>query len=143
MRSNMRKNRNAARRPTKPETSTGRHQCQNGERRMKTDRELSEAAALAAGIELIEIGGCLFFKNSANGDLWNPLADDGAALRLAVKLGLRVHIDNRAGFSWIKGIEGSIPHNGDPYAATRLAIVRAAAERHFSEQRYFQGFNSQ
>ena len=68
--------------------------------------------------------------------VWNPLADDGDALRLAVKLGLDVtngvnpsgesvimvsHADNFGG--WFE-----VPHCADPYAATRRAIVRAAAE---------------
>ena len=83
-----------------------------------TDRELLELAAKAAGIDVHTI-------EDADGvlhwDGWNPLADDGDALRLAVKLnidagkpGMRLRIDWR---SW-----------EDPYAATRRAIVRAAAE---------------
>lgn len=66
---------------------------------------------------------------------WNPLTDDGDALRLAVKLGMEVYVDthpegchcteaesvtHRAGRSIIN-------HDADPYAATRRAIVRAAA----------------
>ena len=60
---------------------------------------------------------------------WNPLTDDGDALRLAVKLRLE--------FEWWKnGIAvsrddlppGAIQHvEDDQYAATRRAIVRAAA----------------
>ena len=60
---------------------------------------------------------------------WNPITDDGDALRLAVKL----HISFwRAGECSVAG-HGAIgpkmgePHNGgDPYAATRRAIFRAA-----------------
>ena len=72
---------------------------------------------------------------------WNPLTDDGDALRLAVQLMIRVSV-NRA---FPLGIPGSVTAeypdrdcfyfalgeavtNGDPYAATRRAIVRAAAE---------------
>ena len=61
---------------------------------------------------------------------WNPLTNDGDALRLAVKLQLE--------FEWLKnGISigrddmppAPIEHTGiDPYSATRCAIVRAAAE---------------
>ncbi len=52
-----------------------------------TDRELLEAAARAAGIER-SVGGDLW--SSARGQLWNPLTDDGDALRLAVRLRLDV-----------------------------------------------------
>ena len=95
---------------------------------MKTDRELLELAAKAAG-ELTPS----WYGNSAymGGVLsrWNPLTDDGDALRLAVKLGLNI--------SWLKN-DVEVNHNNhldrwlerfhsDPYAATRRAIVRAAA----------------
>ena len=71
---------------------------------------------------------------------WNPLIDDGDALRLAVRLGLDVCIDKppvvgepytqAIGFIGDgKEIEDAVElHNGDSYAATRRAIVRAAAE---------------
>jgi hypothetical protein len=64
---------------------------------------------------------------------WNPLVDDGDALRLAVNLSIEFQFS--AGATWVKWCIGhnSVhlhhePHNGDPYAATRRAIVRAAAE---------------
>ena len=50
---------------------------------------------------------------------WNPLTDDGDALRLAVKLGLFM----RQAVKEIPRAE----YEKDPYAATRRAIVRAAA----------------
>jgi hypothetical protein len=52
---------------------------------------------------------------------WNPLTDDGDALRLAVKCGF---------FSYeiIPEELSSAFLQSDPYAATRRAIVRAAAE---------------
>ena len=60
---------------------------------------------------------------------WNPLIDDGDALRLAVKLemfldltiAMRKHADVDANTS-------TEDCNNDPYAATRRAIVRAAAK---------------
>ena len=61
---------------------------------------------------------------------WNPLEDDGDALRLAVKLQMQIAIfeaechtrcPNRAQQDWFG-------EAGDPYAATRRAIVGAAAE---------------
>ena len=63
--------------------------------------------------------------------LWNPLTNDGDALRLAVRLGFRIDIeyqyDGEQGYTWIEQGEITEYHVGDPYAATRRAIVRAAA----------------
>jgi hypothetical protein len=80
-----------------------------------TDRELLEAAAKAAGIDLLR-GPYI---------TWNPLTDDGDALRLAVRLNLTVH----KGFAYTP--TGKLFDHRDyanPIAATRRAIVRAAAE---------------
>lgn len=94
-----------------------------------TDREMLEFAAKAAGIES---GGGLFWC-PATGNAWNPIADDGDALRLMVKLGLRVRktsssieIDIYEDGSWVDVLLENI--GDDPLAATRRAIVRAAAE---------------
>ena len=94
---------------------------------MKTDRELLELAARAAG----ELTPSWYGNQSyMEGVLsrWNPLTDDGDALRLAVKLGMLVDV---TAFSVTAIVNGTISaqekHNGDPYAATRRAIVRAAA----------------
>lgn len=73
---------------------------------------------------------------------WNPLINDGDALRLAVvmgrmdRLGLAIHIvepfDGDTGsYTWIDAErfgEFNHYHIGDPFAATRRAIVEAAAE---------------
>lgn len=100
-----------------------------------TDRELLELAAKAAGIEVWPGAGfqahVLFTRpdladpsGKVTGVAWNPLQDDGQALRLAV----------------IVGLDKKLPHllQGDAYrtdylalgayAATRRAVVRAAAE---------------
>lgn len=64
-----------------------------------TDRELLEAAAKVAGIEWLRdrIGDSLLLDLSATGGddawPWNPLTDDGDALRLAVKLNLDIEFD--------------------------------------------------
>ena len=88
-----------------------------------TDIELLEFAAKAAGYK----------KRFVHYLGWNPLIDDGDALRLAVKLGLGVSVPlgykrtDVVAFSdsRINAIES---HGSDPLAATRRAIVRAAAE---------------
>lgn len=84
-----------------------------------TDRELLELAAKAAGICLEwdgppDIWQPLYYKGKTY-HYWNPLTDDGDALRLAVKLRDRVPAVHL------------LPANADA-AATRRAIVRAAAE---------------
>ena len=106
-----------------------------------TDREYLELAAKAAGIELwheeVFTNG-LTRKVSDNGILqWNPLTDDGDALRLAVKLRLVIDPVARpqdgsepSAAVWCQPARRYItePFRDDPYAATRRAIVRAAAE---------------
>lgn len=100
-----------------------------------TDRELLELAARAAEYEYAKYGGYIVVDGIPGN--WNPLTDDGDALRLAVKLQLSVDTDwynNDACWFTEKTIVSSMtsveeePHNNDPYAATRRAIVRAAAE---------------
>ena len=114
-----------------------------------TDREMLELAARAAGLkEFTEINGRFAVRTRFTGmqdwSPWNPLTDDGDALRLAVKLGLHVMqypIYDEPKHSAIAkksarllddtcvdmcvGIE---VYGSDPYAATRRAITRAAAE---------------
>ena len=91
-----------------------------------TDRELLEQAAKAAGIEIDPIDAA---HEPSEWQCWNPLTDDGDALRLAVKLGFTVEIGD--GYvdvlTWTTaGVTAGT--ESDPYAATRRAIVRAAAE---------------
>jgi len=84
------------------------------------DKELLEFAAKAVGGKWDEW--CGFW--TLDEEEWNPLTDDGDALRLAVKLvlGIRFYIDG-------VGVGESYEmNNADPQAATRRAIVRAAAE---------------
>ena len=110
----------------------------------ENDRELLELAAKAAGswivgpVEkyIVQFGhyeNGFVIRNDRGGDsCWNPIADDGDALRLAVKL----RVDLIRDFDRIDVVydEGSVseylyelPTPTDPYAATRRAIVRAAA----------------
>lgn len=105
---------------------------------MDTDRELLEAAAKAAGIKgqwMAEPPDGLsedpyFNFVVATGYIWNPLTDDGDALRLAVKLGLTINPYKRGIFVSRDEDEPVITEEwaDDDYAATRRAIVRAAAE---------------
>lgn len=113
---------------------------------MTDDRALLEAAAKAAGLELdysIRPDGKAFYHSDRNamaladGGWFAPLTDDGDALRLAVKLGIdvmqdaevsEVHtnyclpdIGHHVGYNTIE------EYRDDPAAATRRAIVRAAA----------------
>jgi len=112
---------------------------------MTTDRELLELAATAAGYEYGEINGA--FKARIEQDVgtcgtygcqkhqwrdWNPLTDDGDALRLAVRLRLLISLHERFEVHvvwWRNGERGEIRETDkDSYVATRRAIVRAAAE---------------
>lgn len=97
-----------------------------------TDRELLELAAKAAGIEgeLTEYG----VWPKGDSPVWNPLRYDGYALRLAVKLDFAVVLEGSKNNVRIDGASPNglelvnEPLGEDPYAATRRAIVRAAAE---------------
>jgi hypothetical protein len=108
-----------------------------------TDRELLEVAAKAAGIDAewhsdddadfyAEHEG-MFLKGARSPDnnkYWNPLTDDADALRLAVKLRLVLFLEiPRIGIGpRMDGPEVYLDEGEDEYAATRRAIVRAAAE---------------
>ena len=101
-----------------------------------TDKELLELAAKAAGIDLGQCacGGtaCSGVWNKASCMEWSPLTDDGDALKLAVKLEFSMDLFDDVilvGYSLGKGTDQVQEDIGtDPYAATRRAIVRAAAE---------------
>ena len=110
-----------------------------------TDQELLELAAKAAGVKKTMWSDKYHIPPFPDGSIrvkpngWNPLTDDDDALRLAVELGLDVCIDSRQenephthviGFRDDHTSEtiDAIENHGDPYVATRRAIVRAAAE---------------
>ena len=60
---------------------------------------------------------------------WNPLANNGDALWLVVKLGLTVVVESDMVFCRNQRSDKAFCERGrDLYAATRRAIVRAAAD---------------
>ena len=95
------------------------------------DRELLELAAKAAGIEPAsymgrDVGWYVPGRGVGN---WNPLTDDGDALRLALSLNILVGL----GKAWTNGDQLLGVMYGEDLLqgqrkATRRAIVRAAAE---------------
>ena len=113
-----------------------------------TDRELLEKAAKAAGLHkdwpepdfgIQWNGSGLWCFGNGDGMLWNPLTDDGDALRLAIKCGISVlQFPACIGTAWLQnslparliGFDPpyeDISSGQDFFASTRRAIVRAAA----------------
>lgn len=102
---------------------------------MSTDRELLELAAKALDNPKIRWNGAIWCNcermnpSDARGNRypseWNPLTDDGDALRLAVLL--RFPIELYGVGATVKGCHEAVGKQ-DAYAAARRAIVRAAAE---------------
>ncbi len=106
-------------------------------------RELLELAARAAGYtlkwgEVFIVGDdevdCTDITYVVSGQHdeadwhWDPLTDDGDALRLAVKLEIDVVHAHGTRTAVAENTSGYVAEGSDPYAATRRAIVRAAAE---------------
>jgi len=96
------------------------------------DREMLELAAKAAGVVLDGEWSDTDRMSVSAGGWWNPLTDDGDALRLAVRLRLLISLHERFEVHvvwWRNGERGEIRETDkDSYVATRRAIVRAAAE---------------
>lgn len=101
------------------------------------DRELLELAARAAGYAVdCGFADCpLIYGEDAGMDgprEWNPLTDDGDALRLAVKLGLILETDlddSSCSATDVSYDNYTVEEHGDcPNAAVRLVIVKCAAE---------------
>ncbi len=92
-----------------------------------TDRELLELAAKAAGIEIKVVIGDTFW--CPDGTMWDPLTNDADALRLAVTCDIAFMLETeRASATTNNGLRCTEWLGDDPFAATRRAIVRAAAE---------------
>jgi hypothetical protein len=98
----------------------------------KTDRELLLAAAKAAGMDRMWFANDgadspMFFhrpNKSVYGE-WNPLTDDGDALRLAVKLQMKVDASGR--YIIVNDFMYGDEEIADRDKAVRRAVVRAAA----------------
>lgn len=95
-----------------------------------TDLKLLELAAKAVGLSFADQNVYYHGVYCNDATWWNPLTDDGDALRLAVKLQMEVAIfeDECHTRCMEHGQRDWFDETGDPYAATRRAIVRAAAE---------------
>jgi len=106
-----------------------------------TDHELLELAAKAAGFRRDFQWNCRFLPSAGGSVLcgnswtkWNPLEDDGDALRLAEKLGLTICMNGTKSVSAFDEYNKNVlateytAHAGSRIQATRRAIVRAAAE---------------
>lgn len=96
------------------------------------DRELLGLAAKAAGIEGIMLDNGMEVRGYSEPDhrwrAWNPLVNDGDALRLAVKLDIGLIPMSDIDVVVADGDFRETYHRNRDYAATRRAIVRAAAE---------------
>jgi hypothetical protein len=99
-----------------------------------TNSELLRMAAYAARIKLSwDVSGRVCWLESSR-KAWNPLTDDGDALRLAVNLGIEIGNYHQYGralatIGCTRGVGEFWEINPDDHcAATRRAIVRAAAE---------------
>lgn len=111
-----------------------------------TDQELLKAAAKAEGHDVwFDESGLSFFDSKYTGLLWNPLHHDGDAFRLMIKLDLsslmifdhsggkrRELWTPNSGYDGGKGATTEQEYATDPFAATRRAIVTAAANLSFS-----------
>ena len=103
---------------------------------MSNDKELLELAAKAAGLNLVSEGRIAWENKDDNGWLtggeraWNPLTDDGDALRLAVQLGITIDMVDQAAWKLINAGSTLIQEywGGDYDPCYRRAVVRAAAE---------------
>ena len=97
---------------------------------MTNDRDLLERAARAAGIAVewhVGCGDALALQMPCTRLYWNPLNDDGDALRLAVEF--RIHLQPDDTHIWATTLTETVIQSigDDRLAATRRAIVRAAA----------------
>jgi hypothetical protein len=93
-----------------------------------TDKELLELAAKAAEIDIFcwagHDVGCFSPVVLPDGLSWNPLTEDRDAFRLQVELEIELWF----GPTYVMAGKVQETTTNDPFAATRRAITRAAAE---------------
>jgi hypothetical protein len=95
------------------------------------DRAMLEFAAKAAGYSIAWIGEKAYIGDGVKRE-WNPRDYDGDALRLAVKCGMKIEINNGRMEPFTRviikpNICKEEEHRDDPNRATRRAITRVAA----------------
>lgn len=105
---------------------------------MNADRELLDLAAKAAGLDAVWDDDlqehAIYDDDGMLIDGWDPITYDGDALRLAVQLHIVVWDWGQYQKAMVEVRHGNARGEywedvgDDPYAATRRAIVRAAAE---------------
>lgn len=103
------------------------------------DRELLELAAKAIGKSLRwqsrpmkDVDGYIYHQVFAQLEgqtrEWNPLINDGDALRLAVDLGIELYFEGKEQSESVWANEVMLWTEGNRHSATRKAITMAAAE---------------
>lgn len=92
-----------------------------------TDREMLELAAKAAGIVGTWHRSGFVAYSGWSGGFFNPLTDDGDALRLAVRLHMQVSVTNESCLAETLPCLGVRVNDSDENSATRRAVVMAAA----------------
>ena len=108
-----------------------------------TDQELLELAAKADGVEIV-FKDEQPFLNEPRGNpsfrfyqVWNPLAENGYALSLAVHRKIKIEQDEERSLSIATchkgGWAAQEPHDGDPEKATRRAIVVAVVHQYLAQ----------
>jgi hypothetical protein len=99
-----------------------------GKTTMKTDRELLELAAKAAGIPNYALYDTTGDCGGVETPGWNPRDDDGDALRLAVKVGICVIFFEESDTVCAEhSAHGVVTVEAMDDSGARRAIVRAAA----------------
>lgn len=92
-----------------------------------SDHELLNLAAKAEGSVVVD-NGEFWIETSKGWKYWMPLDDDGDALRLAVKLGISIDMEDQS--AWLRNDNRLIEEywGGDYDPCYLRAIVRAASE---------------
>lgn len=102
---------------------------------MNTDREMLELAAKAADIPMKPDFAEKYDYYMADPLMWNPRVDDGDNRRLQVKLRMTVQTTDKEATAYCDELPNGtnwvtvqITESIDDCAATRLAVLRCAAE---------------